>query len=278
MKSISILLTQSLVQDDLILKDKNVIILDVLRATTTMSIALSNGAKEIIPTENIATAVRVAKGSKNSILCGERNGKVVDGFTLGNSPLEYTNEEIKDKSLIFSTTNGTIAIIKSKFAKNCLLCSFVNISAIVDHVNSIDEDFIIICSGKLNDFCLEDAVCAGMLLNKLNVGRNLEMKDSEIATMHLCNDLAMLMNTPSQDKILKMFHLSEHGKYLASIGFEKDLEICSKIDSYPSIPIFRNGVVKLKEQFEGESTQRSKMKRVNIGNQFADKKEKISEK
>lgn len=278
MKSISILLTQSLVQDDLILKDKNVIILDVLRATTTISIALSNGAKEIIPTENIATAVRVAKGSKNSILCGERNGKVVDGFSLGNSPLEYTEEVIKDKSLIFSTTNGTIAIIKSKFAKNCLLCSFVNISAIVDYVNSIDEDFIIICSGKLNDFCLEDAVCAGMLLNKLNIGRNLEMKDSEIATMHLCNDLAMLLHTPSQDKILKMFHLSEHGKYLASIGFEKDLEICSRIDSYPSIPIFKNGVVKLKEQFEGESTQRSKMKRVNIGNQFADKTEKISDK
>lgn len=278
MKSISILLTQSLVQDDLVLKDKNVIILDVLRATTTMSIALSNGAKEIIPTENIATAVRVAKGSKNSVLCGERNGKVVDGFSLGNSPLEYSEDVIKDKSLIFSTTNGTIAIIKSKFAKNCLLCSFVNISAIVDYVNSIDEDFIIICSGKLNDFCLEDAVCAGMLLNKLSVGRNLEMKDSEIAVMNLCNDLAMLLNTPSQDKILKMFHMTEHGKYLASIGFEKDLEICSKIDSYPSIPIFKNGVVKLKEQFEGESTQRSKMKRVNIGNQFADKKEKISEK
>ncbi|MCY7361826.1 MAG: 2-phosphosulfolactate phosphatase, partial [Ignavibacteria bacterium] len=237
MKSISILLTQSLVQDDLNLKDKNVIILDVLRATTTMSIALVNGAKEIIPTENIATAVRVAKGSKNSVLCGERNGKVVDGFNMGNSPLEYTTDIIKDKSLIFSTTNGTIAIIKSKFAKNCLLCSFVNISAIVDYVNSIDEDFIIICSGKLNDFCLEDAVCAGMLLNKLNVGRNIEMKDSEIASINLCNDLAMIMNVPSQDKILKMLKLSEHGKYLASIGFEKDLEICSKIDSYPSIPI-----------------------------------------
>ncbi|MBL0107688.1 MAG: 2-phosphosulfolactate phosphatase [Ignavibacteria bacterium] len=88
MKSINILLTQSLVQDDLTLKDKNVIILDVLRATSTIAVALTNGAKEIIPTENIATAVRVAKGSKNSILCGERNGKIVDGFNLGNSPLE----------------------------------------------------------------------------------------------------------------------------------------------------------------------------------------------
>lgn len=278
MKRIDILLTQALIQDDLVLKDKNVIILDVLRATTTMTIALANGAKEIIPTENIATAVRVAKGSKNSLLCGERNGKVVDGFNLGNSPLEYKPEAVKDKALIFSTTNGTLAIIKSKFAKTCVLCSFINISAIVDYVNSIDEDFTIICSGKLNDFCLEDAVCAGMLLTKLSEGRNPEMKDSEIAAVNLCNDLAMLLNVPSQEKILRLFHLSEHGKYLTQLGFEKDLEVSSKIDSYPFIPIFRNGVIKLKEQFEGETNQKSKMKRVNIGIRREDeRKQKISE-
>lgn len=277
MKSISIILSQSQIHDELFLKDKNVIILDVLRATTTISVALTNGAKEIIPTENISTAVRVAKGSKNSLLCGERNGKIVDGFNLGNSPLEYTPEAVKDKSLIFSTTNGTVSIIKSRFAKLCLLCSFVNMSSIVDFVNSIDEDFTIICSGKLNEFCLEDAVCAGMLLSKLNSGRNIEMKDSEVASLNLSNDLAMIMNVPSQDKILKMFYLSEHGKYLSSLGFDTDLELCSKIDSYPSIPMFKNGVVKLKEQFEGESDQRSKMKRVNISNKREEGKQKVSE-
>jgi len=278
MKRINILLTQSLVQDDLNLKDKNVIILDVLRATTTMTVALANGAKEVIPTENIATAVRVAKGSKNSLLCGERNGKLIDGFNLGNSPLEYSPDVIKDKSLIFSTTNGTLAIVKSKFAKNCILCSFVNVSAVVDYINSIDEDFTIICSGKLNDFCLEDAVCAGMLLTKLSVGRELEMKDSEIAALNLCNDLAMLVNAPSSDKVFKLLNLSEHGKYLRSIGFEKDLEVSSKIDSFPYIPIFKNGVIRFKEQFDGESNQKLKMKRVNIGNKRDDeKKAKISE-
>ena len=277
MKSISIILSQSQIHDELFLKDKNVIILDVLRATTTISVALTNGAKEIIPTENISTAVRVAKGSKNSLLCGERNGKIVDGFNLGNSPLEYTPEAVKDKSLIFSTTNGTVSIIKSRFAKLCLLCSFVNMSSIVDFVNSIDEDFTIICSGKLNEFCLEDAVCAGMFLSKLNSGRNIEMKDSEVASLNLSNDLAMIMNVPSQDKILKMFYLSEHGKYLSSLGFDTDLELCSKIDSYPSIPMFKNGVVKLKEQFEGESDQRSKMKRVNISNKREEGKQKVSE-
>jgi len=273
MKSISILLTQALVQDELTLKDKNVIILDVLRATTTMTIALANGAKEIVPTENIATAVRVAKGSKNSILCGERNGKVVDGFKLGNSPSEYTPEMIKDKALIFSTTNGTHAILKSKFAKNCVIASFLNISAVVEYVNSMDEDFTIICSGKLNDFCLEDAVCAGLILNKLSAGRELEMGDSEIAAMNLSNDLAMLLNVPSQEKLLRMFNMSEHGKYLTSIGFGNDLETASKLDSYPFIPLFKNGVVKFKEMFEGESTQKSKMKRVNIG----PKKEEVKE-
>ena len=155
--------------------------------------------------------------------------------------------------------------MKSKFAKNCLLASFVNMSTVVDYVNALDEDFTIICSGKLNDFCLEDAVCAGMLLNKLSVGRNLELMDSEVAAMNLSNDLAMLMNVPSQEKVLRMLNISEHGRYLSQIGFEKDLEICSKIDSYPIIPLFRNGVIRLREQFEGDSDQRSKMKRVNIG-------------
>lgn len=227
--------------DELLLKDKNIIILDVLRATTTMTIALANGAKEIIPTESIATAVRVAKGSKNSVLCGERNGKVIDGFKLGNSPLEYSPEVVKDKALIFNTTNGTQAIMKSKFAKNCLLGSFVNMSAIVEYVNALDEDFTVICSGKLNDFCLEDAVCAGMLLSKLSAGRALEFRDSEIAAMNLCNDLAMLLNVPSQEKILRLFNLCEHGRYLGQLGFGSDLEICSKIDSYPFIPMLRNG-------------------------------------
>jgi 2-phosphosulfolactate phosphatase len=276
MKRIEILLTPGQLNDELTLKDKNIIVIDVLRATTTITVSLANGAKEVIPTENIATAVRVAKGSKNSILCGERNGRVIDGFKLGNSPLEYTTEEIKDKALIFSTTNGTQAIMKSKFAKNCLLASFVNMSAVVDYVNALDEDFTIICSGKLNDFCLEDAVCAGMLLNKLSVGRNLELMDSEVAAMNLSNDLAMLLNVPSQEKVLRMLNISEHGRYLSQIGFEKDLEICSKIDSYPIIPLFRNGVIRLKEQFEGDSDQRSKMKRVNIGIK-REEKQKLSD-
>ena len=111
-------MSQSLVPDELTLKDKNVVVVDVLRASSTILTALVNGAKEVIPAENVSVAARISKGLGNSVLCGERNGKVIEGFKLGNSPFEYTPEIVKSKSLVFSTTNGTVAISKSKFAKS----------------------------------------------------------------------------------------------------------------------------------------------------------------
>ena len=101
------------------LKDRNVIVIDVLRASSTILTALVNQAKEIIPAESVSVAARISKGLGNSVLCGERNGKIIEGFKLGNSPFEYTTDAVKGKTLIFSTTNGTISVTKSKFAKNC---------------------------------------------------------------------------------------------------------------------------------------------------------------
>jgi 2-phosphosulfolactate phosphatase len=106
---------------ELDLKDKNVAVVDVLRTSTTMTAGLFNGAKEIIPTDDAATAGLIGRNSMGeALLCGERNGKIIQGFNLGNSVKEFTNPVVLDKTLIFSTTNGTPAIIKSKFAKNCI--------------------------------------------------------------------------------------------------------------------------------------------------------------
>jgi 2-phosphosulfolactate phosphatase len=268
MKNFSLYLTHPLVGDELNLKDKNVIVIDVLRATTTIPIALLNGAKEVIPTDTTATAVRVAKGSGNSLLCGERNGKIIEGFDFGNSPLEYNTDQIKDKTLIFSTTNGTLTIVKSKHAKQCILCSFINLSTVVDYINSLNEEFIIICAGKNNNICLEDSVCAGLLIGKLTSmqkdKRINELNDSEIVAANLCIDFIMDKSGPSEKKILEMLNVSEHGRYLVSLGFEKDLEFCSKLDSYPVIPLFKNGIIKLKEKMDGENTQKLRMKKVNL--------------
>jgi len=266
MKKIDVYLTQSLIHDDLFLKDKNVVIVDVLRATTTITVALINGAKEVIPAESVSTAARISKGLGKSILCGERNGKVIEGFALGNSPFEYKTETVKDRPLIFSTTNGTVSIAKSRLAKSCVLASFVNISKAIEHVKSIEGDVIIVCSGKLNTFCIEDAVCAGVLIDKLvtDAPDTYELNDSAYACVKLGNLCAKKSGRVSPEKILAMFRESEHGKYLLELGFGEDLKLCSGLDTYPHLPVYYNGTIKLPEIIEIETNEKSHMKKIKI--------------
>lgn len=265
MININVYLTHALLPDELSLKDKNVIVVDVLRASTTMTIALANGAKEIIPTETTANAARIAKGSANSLLCGERSGKIVEGFDLGNSPLEYSSNVIKGKTLIFSTTNGTATILKTRHAKSCVLASFVNISAITSYINSLNEDVVIICSGKQGNFSLEDCFCSGAIINNLINYRANEftLDDSAVASLNIYKNY-ISTDKMNSNEILHVFKYSEHGKYLASIGFEKDLEECSLINTFEYLPVYKNGVIKLKESIETQKAQKSQMKKINI--------------
>lgn len=263
MPKVEVYIAQSLIKDDLAFKDKNVVVIDILRATSTMTVALANGAKEIIPAETISNAARIARGSTNSLLCGERGSKVVEGFDLGNSPYEFQPEIIKGKSLIFSTTNGTLSIVKSKLAKSCVLASFLNLSKVIEYINDLDEDVKLVCSGKLNNFCIEDAVCAGVIIKKLiESDKKLELNDPEYAVLRLGELLALSSGKISSEKIFGMLKKSEHGKYLMSLGFEKDLEFCSKVDSYSFIPLFTKGVIKLKEKIEDETNIKSQLRKI----------------
>jgi 2-phosphosulfolactate phosphatase len=278
MSKITIIPTPSLITDDLILKDKNVVIADVLRATSTMLVALANGAKEIIPAESINTAARLAKGlGKNSLLCGERDGKIVKGFNLGNSPLEYTKEAIENKTLVFSTTNGTVSIHKARYAKKCILASFLNITKVVEYLDNLNEDFTIICAGKLNKYCLEDFVFAGALLTKLlklNKNKPLyDISDAEIASRLLAKLMIFVSSNLNQEKIIEMFRMSEHGKYLESIGFGEDIEICSRVDSYSVLPFVIKGVIKLQENFEAEQNTKKNFRKINLKEREENKKQ-----
>ena len=263
MPKVEIYLAQYLIKDDLTFKDKNVVIIDVLRATSTMTVALANGAKEIIPAETVSNAARIARGSNNSLLCGERGSKIIEGFDLGNSPFEFIPEKIKDKSLIFSTTNGTLSIVKSKLAKSCVLASFLNLSKVIEYIENLKEDVILVCSGKLNNFCLEDAVCAGVIMKKLlEEDDKIEINDPEFAALELSKLFALKNNKISSEKILDLLKISEHGKYLTSVGFEKDLEFCSKVDAYPFLPMYIKGAIRLKEKIEDETNTKDQMKKI----------------
>ena len=267
MINITTYLSQSLIPEDLALKDSNVIVVDVLRATSTITIALANGAREIIPAESVPVAARIAKGKLNSLLCGERGGKIIEGFNLGNSPLEYTSQVVKDKTLVFCTTNGTPAIVKTRFSKTSVIAGFINLSAVVDYIKKLNEDFIIICSGKLNNYCLEDAVYAGLLLNRLlsvSEKNRYVLNDAENTCLAVSEKYSLENNKPSSNKILDMMKSTEHGKFLIGLGFEEDLKICSAVDSYTLIPVFIDGSVKLQNIIETEKSRKQKMKKVNI--------------
>ncbi len=233
--------------DELQLRDKNIVVIDVLRASTTIAVALNNGAREIIPVASIESAVKISGSLFGEVTLrgGERNGKIIEGFNLGNSPLEYTEAAVKGKSIIYCTTNGSVAMAKSRYAKTLVVASFVNLSKVVDFIKTENKDFLIICAGRLNNigqFSMEDSVCAGMIIQKLSKieGLKLELTDAAQA--------ALALQKAFGKSILKLLKSTEHGKLLTEIGMGDDLKVCAEVDSVPVLPILNGTVIKLRKE------------------------------
>lgn len=226
--------------DELYFTGKTTIVIDVLRATTTIVTALSNGAREIIPVDSTDFALKARGGSfgGQTLTGGERNTKKIDGFNFGNSPLEYTAENIKGKSIILFTTNGTKAIVKAKFSANLYICSFLNLKAISKRLIEEGKDFEIVCSGGNGFFCTEDSVCAGKVIAEvLKVHPELEMNDSAIA--------AYIVSKSHGKGIQKMMSECEHGRLLIDNGFIEDVKYCSNLNTSDVIPKFSVNTIKL---------------------------------
>ena len=226
--------------DELYFTGKTIVVIDVLRASNTIITALNNGAKEIVPVASIEFAVKVSGGmfGGQTLLGGERNTKKIDGFALGNSPLEYTTEAISGKSIVFFTTNGSRAIVKAKFSENLFICSFSNLATIAKEVAQLKQDFEILCAGRNNSFSLEDSICAGKLvLYMQELDENLELTDSSNACLAL--------NKSFGKDVLKMLRNTDHGKLLTENGFEEDIIHCGKVNNTKVVPYFRENVVKL---------------------------------
>jgi len=236
----------SLDLDELQLRDKNVVVIDVLRSSTTVTVALNNGAREIIPVESIENAVKISGSLFGDVTLrgGERNGKIIHGFNLGNSPLEYSEGTVKGKSIIFCTTNGSVAMYRSRFARHLAIGSFVNVSPVIDFIKGINSDFLLICAGRANafsNFSLEDAICAGLIIRKLLEDKSLkvELTDSSLA--------AQALQKAYGRSILKMLKNTEHGRYLIEIGFAEDIKLCAEVDSVPVLPVLSGNVIRLRK-------------------------------
>ncbi|UUZ79568.1 2-phosphosulfolactate phosphatase [Paenibacillus sp. P26] len=219
---------------------KTVIVIDVLRATSTMLTALANGCTEIIPLETVQQAKSLQQ--EGDLLGGERACKKIPGFDLGNSPLEYRNAAVAGKRLIFTTTNGTRAIQKAGKQNRILIGSLLNARACAVKAAAWKEELAILCSGTSDVFALEDGLCAGMIVDEL--GR-LYGKPAENAEAHLrVNDfgLSMLYAYRSvQDRLADALLSCSNGKRLTKLGFREDVIYCSQKNTIDLAPEVRGG-------------------------------------
>ena len=236
MKTIDVALLPNIVNHQLA-TGSVALVIDVLRASSTILTAVSNGAKQVIPVIEPEEAKEMAKRfpAGEVLLCGEREGNKIPGFDLGNSPLEFTQETVAGKTLIMSTTNGTKACHSAQNAGSVYIGCFLNLTAVSDAAKQTNENILIITSGKEGRFSLEDTVCAGALVEKLNAEKGYTITDSA--------RVAQILYTIYRSNLRQMFATCEHGVYLASLGYTQDLDYCAQLDSYKLVPKFTSGII-----------------------------------
>lgn len=193
-----------------------VVVIDVLRATSAICTAFHYGVDKIIPVSTLDQAIEYK--DKGYYVAAERKGKIVSGFEFGNSPLSYTNDKLKDQTLVLTTTNGTKAINMAKDIEHLLIGSFLNLDAICNYLIELNKSVLILGSGWENKFCLEDSICAGAISEQLLKTNKFKCNnDSTIAAKYLFlsakSNYFGYLKASSHRKRLKMLNLNEDIKY-----------------------------------------------------------------
>jgi len=224
------------------LLNRTVVVVDVLRATSVMVNAMSQGALEILPLASVEEALQIAKVfPRGSVLLGgERESKRIPGFDLGNSPKEYVAEIVKGKKLILTTTNGTRAFHLVSSGKEILVGSFLNIGAVAHRCIELGRDLLIFPSGDEGSFSLEDSICGGMLIERIT------KKWKKPISLTDASECAKILYQGFEDNLSDAFLLSHHGKELIRHGFGDDLLYCAQIDMTDIVPEFKAGVIRAK--------------------------------
>jgi 2-phosphosulfolactate phosphatase len=214
------------------------VVIDVLRATTTIIEALSNGCTEVIPVVTVDEAFDLAKRlpREETLIGGERGGLKVKGFDLGNSPREYTRDIVFGKRLILTTTNGTKALGSVGACENVLVAGFTNAHPVVQRCLALRADPVMVPAGGEGRFSLEDVVCGGMMMDLLE-REGVTLTDAARASCILYKAFA--------HDLLEMARNSEHGRELIRVGLEEDLAFCVQTSVSSSVPVFREGSVRV---------------------------------
>ena len=211
------------------------VIVDILRATTTMSFALANGAACVVPCSSVqdAMSLRERQGKDACLLGGERGGIKIDGFDLSNSPDDYSADVVTGKTIGFTTTNGTKALLRAGQAESILIAAFANLSAVVARLRDTKCPIHIICAGTNGAITGEDVLFAGALTARLmEVNSDSVLSDSALmAINHWRQECGRLSN----DAIETSLRRSQGGRNLIALGYDKDIATAAMIDTVHSI-------------------------------------------
>lgn len=203
--------------------DACAVAIDVLRATTTLAVARRNGAALVVPFATPAEALAFRAAHPGTLACGEREGRIVAGFDLGNSPAEFTRERVNGRPLAFASTNGSRALLAASRCRRKVLGNFVALTATVEGLRSEPEVWLV-CAGKLGRFALEDAACAGTIAARLvAAGAALEGEEAHFAATLACADF---------EAVRAVVTGCDHGRWLSSLGeaFAADVGFCATVD------------------------------------------------
>ncbi|MFL5729997.1 MAG: 2-phosphosulfolactate phosphatase [Cytophagaceae bacterium] len=238
MKNIEVCLTPALL-DLYGVEGKVVVVVDILRATSCMTTGLAHGVKSIIPVASLDEC-SILK-SKGLIAAAERDGKMADGFDIGNSPFSYMDKNLVGKSVAMTTTNGTQAISKSLKAEQIIIGSFLNKTVVINYLLKQSRDILVLCAGWKGQVNLEDTLFAGAIVEGL--------KDEFFSE----NDSAMTAYTlyqAAKGDLSKFLSNSSHARRLRKLNIIKDIEFCLQSDVYDVIPVLKKGELVKMEMLE----------------------------
>jgi 2-phosphosulfolactate phosphatase len=212
-----------------------VVIIDVLRATSTIATALYNGAKYIIPVDSVAKCIELGR-QIDCVTAGERDGKIAVGLSYGNSPFEYPRQFIAGKILVLTTTNGTrlLHMALDKGAQEIITGSFLNLSMICDYLLNQDQPVILACAAWKDKVNIEDLLFAGAVVNRVKEKFSIDCDSSGIAEtvfLEARNDLYGYMQSKN----------ASHFKRLQGFGLEKDIRYCLVPDQANVLPFYEDG-------------------------------------
>ncbi|ULQ51818.1 2-phosphosulfolactate phosphatase [Flavihumibacter fluvii] len=217
------------------LSDSIVVIIDVLRATSTIATALYNGASSVIPVDSVAECIALGN-QLGAITAGERDGKVAEGLTYGNSPFEYPRNFIANKTLVLTTTNGTklLHMALNNGAPAIITGSFPNLTAVADFVVAQKRNVVLGCAAWKDRFNLEDTLFAGAVISRIKSHFHINCDSSQMA------ESLYLEAKPDLFNFMKEKNAS-HYLRLSGYGLEKDISYCLTADSANVLPVYKNG-------------------------------------